>query len=134
MLRPSPFLRQALMADAAISGATGLLMTLGSSILAGLLDLPGSLLTYAGVALLPFAGFVAWLASRHDVSKAQVSAVIVINVLWTAGSILLILSGLVHPNALGYAFVIAQAVVVGLFAEMQLIGLRKSGKPASALA
>ena len=43
-----------------------------------------------------------------------------------AGSIGLLVSGWVAPTALGYAFVIAQAIVVGVFAELQFVGLRRS--------
>lgn len=44
-------------------------------------------------------------------------------------SVLLLLSGLVQPSPFGYAFVIGQAVVVGVFTELQLVGLRR-GAPA----
>jgi hypothetical protein len=55
-----------------------------------------------------------------------VQAIIALNVLWVAGSIGLLVSGWVAPTALGYAFVIAQAIVVGVFAELQFVGLRRS--------
>jgi hypothetical protein len=51
--------------------------------------------------------------------------VIVANALWAADSIVLLLSGWVAPTALGYGFVIAQAVVVAVFAEIQYSDLRK---------
>ena len=52
-------------------------------------------------------------------------AIIALNVAWVAGSIGLLMSGIVAPTVLGYAFVIFQAVVVGVFAELQFIGLRR---------
>lgn len=124
--RPSSFLRRVLVADAVTSGATGLLMLGAASLLESQLAVPASLLRYAGLSLLPFAAFVGWLATRETVSRAAIWTVIVCNVLWTADSLLLLLVGPVEPNALGQAFVIAQAVVVGLFAEAQIVGLRKS--------
>jgi hypothetical protein len=36
------------------------------------------------------------------------------------------MTGLVAPNALGYAFVLGQALVVGLLAELQIVALRSS--------
>jgi hypothetical protein len=36
-----------------------------------------------------------------------------------------VLFAFVAPTLLGYAFVIAQAIVVGVFAELQFIGLRR---------
>jgi len=38
----------------------------------------------------------------------------------------------VTPNLLGEAFVVMQAIVVGTLAELQFIGLRKSGNALAA--
>jgi hypothetical protein len=38
----------------------------------------------------------------------------------------LLVSGWVAPTALGYAFVIAQAAVVAVLAELQIAGLRRT--------
>jgi hypothetical protein len=46
---------------------------------------------------------------------------------WTIASIALLFSGAVTPNLLGEIFVAAQAIVVGALAELQFIGLRRSG-------
>ena len=43
------------------------------------------------------------------------------------GSIALLFSGAVSPNLLGTITVVAQAIATGVFAELQYIGLRKSG-------
>jgi len=40
-----------------------------------------------------------------------------------------LLAAPIAPTALGYAFVIAQAVAVGVFAELQVIGLRRLSFP-----
>jgi len=48
---------------------------------------------------------------------------------WVIASVGLLLSGLVQPTGWGYAFVIAQAVIVGAFAELQIIGVRKAAVP-----
>jgi hypothetical protein len=53
-------------------------------------------------------------------------AVILCNAVWVADSLLLLMSGWVQPTALGTAFVLAQALLVGLFAELQALGLRRS--------
>ena len=58
-------------------------------------------------------------------SWSAVKLIIALNVAWVAGSIGLLMSGTVTPTVLGYAFVIVQAVVVGVFAELQFIGLRR---------
>ena len=60
-------------------------------------------------------------------SLALVAIVIAGNAAWTIASIALLFSGAVTPNLLGEVFVAAQAIVVGAFAELQYIGLRRSG-------
>lgn len=124
--RFSPPLRQVLLTDAVVSGATGLSMFLGAGFLGQLLALPEPLLRYAGLALVPYAGLVALIATRNQLARTAVWGLIIFNALWAIDSIGLLFSGWVAPNALGYAFVIAQAVVVGLFAELQYMGLRRA--------
>lgn len=125
-VRSSSLLRQALLADAVISGAMGLLLLLGAGFLTGLLDLPVALLRYAGLLLLPFVAFVAYMATREPLDRTAVWCAILVNAFWVVASIGLLLSGWVAPNGLGIAFVIVQAVAVGIFAELQLVGLRRS--------
>jgi hypothetical protein len=69
--------------------------------------------------------FLAYVGTRETIARPAVQAIIVLNVLWVAGSALLLLSGFVAPTALGSAFVIAQAAAVAVFAELQFIGLRR---------
>jgi hypothetical protein len=128
----SSFLRRVLLADAAISGATGLLMTFGSGLFENLLEVPAALLHYAGLSLLPFAALVVYIGTRENLTRPAVWAVIVLNALWAADSILLLVSGWVAPTGLGYAFIVAQAVVVAIFAELQYVGLRRSAAATAA--
>ena len=123
---PSTFLRRALLADAAISGATGLLMFLGAGALHGVLGMPPALLRAAGLVLLPFAALLVWLATRERTPRAGVWTVIEINALWVAGSLLLVLSGWIGLTGLGAAFVLVQAVAVAGFAAFQYFGLRRA--------
>ncbi|MBX6743954.1 MAG: hypothetical protein IRY87_18115 [Acetobacteraceae bacterium] len=122
---PSPLLRWTLLADAAASGAMGLLMLLGAGPLGRLLSLSAGLLSGAGLVLLPYAALVAWLGSRASLTRPAVWVVIGINAVWAADSLLLLASGWVQPNGLGQAFIIAQALAVALFAELQFLGLRR---------
>jgi hypothetical protein len=125
-LQSPTFLRRILLADAAASGATGLLMALGASLLESLLQIPAALLQSAGIVLLPFAALVAWLATRQQPSRGAVWAVIICNALWTLDSFYVAFSGWISPNTLGQAFIVAQAVVVAVFAELEYFALRKS--------
>ncbi|KLK93203.1 membrane protein [Microvirga vignae] len=126
-VHPSPLLRQALLADATTSGAFGLLMLLVAEPLGHLLGLPEVLLRSAGAALLPYVALLVWLSLRDQMHKGLVWAVILGNILWAADSLLLLVSGWVAPTGAGYAFVIMQALVVLMYAEFQIMGLRRSG-------
>ena len=121
----STFLRRALILDALASGATGLLMIAGAGLVEGLLGLPAALLRGAGLVLVPYVAFVVYAGTRDTISRSAVWIIIVANVAWAAASALLLVSGWVAPTALGYAFVIAQAVVVALLGELQYMGLRR---------
>jgi hypothetical protein len=127
MINPSVFLRRAILADAIFSGASALLLTFGAGELAPLLNLPEALLRETGLFLIAYAALVGWLGTRTTMPKALVLIVIAGNAAWTIGSIALLFSNAVTPNLLGEAFVAIQAITVGAFAELQYIGLRKSG-------
>lgn len=130
-IHPSPLLRQALIADAATSAACGLLMLLAAGPLSSLLGLPEGLLRAAGTMLLPYAAFIGFLGTRERLQRPVVWAVVIVNGLWAADSFLLLASGWVAPTSAGYAFVVAQALVVLMYAEFQVVGLRRSD-PATA--
>jgi len=127
MIHPSLFLRRALLADAIFSGVSGVGLTLGAGMLASLLNLPEALLRETGLFLIAYAIFVGWLGTRASLAKALVLIVVAGNAAWTLASIWLLFSGMVSPNLLGEIAVVAQAIATGIFAELQYIGLRKSG-------
>lgn len=125
-LQSPTFLRRILLVDALASAATGLLMALGAPLLAPVLGLPLMLLREAGLILLPFAAFVAFVATRKEIPRRSAWAVVVVNALWVIDSAILLLSGWVAPTVYGQVFVVAQALVVAVFAELQFFALRKS--------
>ena len=133
MIRPSLFLRRALLADAIFSGVSAVLLTAAAGMLAPLFDLPEALLRETGLFLIAYAAFVGWLGTRPSVPKVLVLIVIAGNAAWTLGSIALLLSGAVTPNLLGEIVVAAQAMATGAFAELQYIGLRKSSGEVAAV-
>lgn len=133
MFRPSSLLRYALLADAAASGATGLMLALGAGPLSGLFGMPEPLLRWSGIALVPYAALIGFAASREALSRATVLAIVVVNALWVTDSFALLASGWVAPSLLGMAFVTAQALAVGVLAVAQYAGLRSSAaRPALA--
>jgi hypothetical protein len=126
MIHPSMLLRRALLADAIFSGASALLLSLGAGALAPLLDLPQALLRETGLFLIAYTALVGWLGTRHAIPRALVAIVVAGNAAWTVASIVLLFSGWVTPNWLGEILVAAQAITVGVFAELQYVGWRKS--------
>jgi hypothetical protein len=127
MIQPSLLLRRAILADAVFSGASALLLSLGAGALAPFLNLPEALLRETGLFLIAYAALVGWLGTRQSMPKLLVWVVVVGNAAWTVGSIALLFSGAVTPTLLGEAAVAMQAIAVGVFAELQYVGLRRSG-------
>lgn len=132
MIDASTFLRRALFADAVFSGVAALGFTFGAGAFATLFNLPEALLLEAGLFLIAYTALVGWLASRATLAKPLVLLVVVGNAAWTVGSIALLLSGAVSPNLAGMLMVVAQAIVTGVFAELQYVGLKKSARVAAA--
>jgi len=93
LVQPSPFLRRVLLADAAFSVAGAALMAFGAALLAGPTGIPTSLLLSAGLALFPYAAYVAWLATRRAVPRAAIWVPIVLNVVWAADCALVLSAG-----------------------------------------
>jgi hypothetical protein len=121
----SSFLRKALLADAALTAITACIAIVGGGSLAKLLGLQPSLLAGSSAVLIPYAAFVAFIATRERALRPWVLAIIASNLLWVAGSFLLLLFGWIEPTALGRTFVIGQAVIVAVLAELEFMGLRK---------
>lgn len=125
-IQSSPFLRGALALDAAACAATGLLLSLGAGALSGLLGFPAEFLRGAGLVLLPCAALLAVFASRRTLPRLAVYAVVGVNILWIADSLLILVAGWFAPTGLGIAFVLAQAAAVAVVTELEVVGLRRS--------
>jgi hypothetical protein len=120
----SPFLRNALLLDAAASGATGLLLIAGAGLLEGLLGLPVALMRGAGLVLMPYVAFVVWAGTRETIPAGAVWAIIVANAAWAIASVFLLV-GTLTPTLLGTMFIIGQALVVALLGELQYVALKR---------
>lgn len=125
-IHPSPLLRFALLADAAASGASGLLVLLGAAALEPLLGLDAAFLRGVGAFCVAYGGLILWLGLRPALPPAAVIGVIVANAGWVVASLAAIAGGLLLPTAAGVGFIIAQAVAVGVLADLQFLGLRRS--------
>ncbi|MGE0153878.1 MAG: hypothetical protein AB7R90_14780 [Reyranellaceae bacterium] len=125
-------LRRALLLDALASGAMGIVMAAASGFVARLLDLPASFVLYVGLFLIAFAAFL--LALRRYPVPALVWLVVLGNAAWAAASLAILFTGLIAPNVLGIVAIVAQALVVAVFAELQFIGLRRGLRRGGAVA
>lgn len=122
----SVFLRRVLAADAVSCLGMGVLCAAGAGVLAAPLGLPRALLLEAGLVLLLCAAVIGWIASRATAPRALVMVVILGNVGWVLGSLLLLVSPFVAPTTLGGVFVVAQAAAVAVITELEWIGLRRA--------
>jgi hypothetical protein len=127
MINPSLFLRRAIQGDAIITGAMAVLLVAAAGLLGPLLNLPVSFLREVGFFLVVYAALVGFLGTRELMPKFAVWLVIGANALWAIDSIALLFTGWVAPNLLGQVFVVAQALAVAAIAELQYIGLKRSG-------
>jgi hypothetical protein len=120
------FLRRVLVVDAVSSAGMGVALLLAAGYVDEFLGLPAAFLERAGLSLLPFAAFVLYVVTRPALPRAQVWVVVVLNLMWTVDSLLIFVTGWLTPTALGTAFIVVQAVFVGVLAELEYFGLRRS--------
>lgn len=123
-IQPSPLLKFAVGADAAVSLAVALLQLAFPDDLSRLLLLPRMLLVESGIFLAGYALLLAFLARSRSVARPLVLFLIVGNAGWAAGCALA--GALAGPSLPGYGFLAIQAVTVLLFAGLQLAGLNAS--------
>ena len=126
LVQPNAFLRRVLIADSAVSSAVGVLLAAAAGPLQRLLGLPPSLLTLAGLSLLPYAAYLVWLATRRTVPRAAVWVPIVLNVVWAVDCVIVGFDGAFSPSGLGEVFLVVQIMTVLAFAELEFIGLRRA--------
>lgn len=127
----TPFLRKVLIADAATSTAAGLVMIGGADFASPLLGLPAAFLFWAGVSLIPFITLLVMIIRANAAPSGLVTTVIVLNFAWVAGSLFAAFGPMLAPSLIGQVFICAQAAVVLLFAELQMIGLRRTMRTAA---
>jgi len=123
----TPFLRKVLIADAAISSVAGLAMIGGADFTHDLLGLPSGLIFWSGVSLIPFIATLAMVIRANAAPAALIVTIIALNFAWVAASLFVAFGPVFAPTLIGQLFVCAQAATVFLFAELQVMGLRRTG-------
>ena len=134
MVNNTHFLRRVLAID---SIGTGLL-ALGAVIAAGPLSdvtgIPAQWLTIVGLALLPFAAWVGWLARQSSPPRKLVWSLIVANDVWIAASFVVAFSDLLPLTTLGIEFMIVQALLTAVIATMEFVAIRRVANNAQSFA
>ena len=130
---PATILRRALSANAVFSGICGVLSMLAATSIAQLVGIARAEVFALGVNLEVFSALLIVLATRKDFSsgwvRALVMAVIAMDMLWVAGSAVLLLTPAAPLTTAGRWIVFAVALVVADVAYFQLrgfLGLRRS--------
>lgn len=119
-------IRFALIADAAATVATGALLAVGGSLLAGLTGLPEAATMPIGLFLIAFAAFVGWVGMQQQTPRGAALLIVIVNAAWVVGSLIVLLAGTWALTLLGVAFVIAQAIAVAALAALQWVGLGRA--------
>ena len=122
---PTSCRRRVWWADAAVSAVVGAAMAVAAAPIGELIGVPALLLGVAGLSLLPYAAFLAWLATRAAVPRAAAWAPVLLNVVWAIDCVAL---AMLHVEArpLLIGFIGVQVVTVLAFAELEFGGLRRS--------
>ncbi len=119
-------LRLALSLDAAASGALGLLALAAADPLVGLLGPTAGMLRGTGAVLVAYALTLVLIATRPVIPRPGAWAVVIGNSVWVLGSIGALIAGGNTFTTLGTVVVLAQAVAVAVFADLQWLGLRRA--------
>ena len=116
----------ALRLDAVVTAANGAAYLAAAGPLSDLLGLSAPLLRVAGAGLLAFAAVVWLVGTAQRMSRPAPATIIALNAAWVVGSIAAVFADLGTPTTVGAVWMIAQALVVAGFVELQITGLRRA--------
>lgn len=117
-------LRRTLLADAMTCAVMGIILAGALGPVATMTGLPQALTLWVGIALLPIAGYNAFIGSRAETPIWAVWLLILGNAGWVIASVALLLV-LDSLTPIGIAFVAVQAVGVLILTELEIIGVRR---------
>ncbi|MET7952028.1 hypothetical protein [Micromonospora sp. NPDC005324] len=119
-------LRRWLRLDALVTGANALAYLAAAPLLSGLLGPEPALLRSIGAFLAVFTVGVLLVARQVRPAQTPTAAVIVVNLVWTAASVLVAVVGAGGLTGPGRAWAVAQALVVASFGIAQASALRST--------
>jgi hypothetical protein len=120
------FLRLVLKLDAVVTAANGLAYLALAGVLEDFFGYSTDVQYPVGVFLLAYGALVFAVSTRPALNRAVVATFIVVNVLWTVLSLAVLFSGELETTTIGAVWGVLQAIVVGAFAVLQYIGLKRN--------
>ncbi|MBT9596800.1 MAG: hypothetical protein IV094_12515 [Vitreoscilla sp.] len=122
----TPFLRTVLRADAVLSTLTMLALVADAEPLSAWLGVPAATLRIAGIALLPWVGYLVWL-SRLDVAPpAALWVAVGGNAVWAVECAAMAFGFGLQPDRTGQALLAVQSVGGLVLAELEWVGFRRA--------
>lgn len=119
-------LRLSLRLDAVVTGVNGLAYLVLAGPIESLLGLDSRIGIGIGLFLLVYAAGVGLVGAPASINVTGVRAVVVGNIAWSIVSLAALATGVLDLKALGAVWTVMQAAVVGGFAALQVLGLRKA--------
>ncbi|MFJ2738786.1 hypothetical protein ACIO3O_03865 [Streptomyces sp. NPDC087440] len=117
--------RLALKLDGVVTGLNGLAYLALATVLDSWFGIATSVQYPVGAFLLLFALGVLAAGTRRRISRPALTAIATANLFWVALSLTVAVSGTLTPTGIGTAWLVLQALTVGGFAGLQLLGLKR---------
>ena len=125
-MKSTNLLQNSLKMNGFFSLVSGLSLLLFSSFFKELLAVQHDLvLPILGGGLVLFAVTVLWTAFSKPVKPMAVKSIIIQDLVWVVGSVIIVVGQFFDLSAIGYELIVVVAVIVGAFAFFQAKGLKK---------
>ncbi len=123
----SNVLRRALQANGLFSVLSGVVLAVSPAQVSSFLglDMPG-LINFLGAGLIGFAVALFWLAAEPRIRRSLALTVILLDIAWVVGSILLLINDIVSFTSHGMWAIAIVSGIVAVFAALQSYGLHRS--------
>ena len=131
ILEPRRLWKRYLLGNAVFSTLSGLTFALAAEAVAGFIGLDQvALVRAAGLGLLGFAGFVAYVATRPAIDLQAAFSIVIGDLSWVVATVPILMFDVLSSNGMVAALAIADIVL--LFAGLQYYGIRRiKGSPRS---
>ena len=130
-VHPSPLLRLGLRLDAILSLAAAAAVPLLLEPLGASLGLDREHMIALAGFMFVWAALTGWMAGQAQLPAWSLWLTISLNLAWAPASLLLPALGLFNPSPIGWTVLVAEAIAVLVFAELQWLGLRRSTREAA---